>query len=61
MLIFTRFEGDRAIVDDIIRVTIVEVQGGRVRLGFEAPKNVVIHRENVWEKVNGRLWTPTHG
>jgi len=34
-----------------LRVTVLEIGHGSVRLGFEANKNVVIHREEVWERI----------
>ena len=39
----------------LIVVTVVEVRKGYVRLGFKAGKEVVIHRKEVWEKINGPL------
>jgi carbon storage regulator len=37
--------------EPLLRVTVVEVNGGTVRLGFEAQMNVPIHRLEVWERI----------
>jgi carbon storage regulator len=37
--------------DDLVRVTVIDVCGGRVKLGFEAAGDVAIHREEVWQRV----------
>jgi carbon storage regulator len=37
--------------DDLVRVTVIDVCGGRVKLGFDAAGDVAIHREEVWERV----------
>jgi carbon storage regulator len=38
-------------VHELVRVTVIEVAGGRVKLGFQADNAVAIHREEVWERV----------
>ena len=54
MLILTRKIDERIIVDGNIVITVVEVCGdGKVRLGFEAPKEIPIHREEVYEQIHG--------
>lgn len=42
-----RFEG-------IVRVTVLEVRGRSVRLGFEADQAISVHREEVWERIRSR-------
>jgi carbon storage regulator len=37
--------------DELVRVTVIDVCGGRVKLGFKADNDVAIHREEVWERV----------
>ena len=44
MLVLTRKPGDKVLIGDSINVTVAAVKGDRVRLGFEAPKNVLILR-----------------
>jgi carbon storage regulator len=36
---------------ELVRVTVIDVRGGRVKLGFKADTDVAIHREEVWERV----------
>ena len=38
-------------LQEMLRVTVVEICGGRVKLGFEADDDVAIYREEVWERV----------
>jgi carbon storage regulator len=47
MLVLTRLEGESLVIGDNIRVTVVEVSGGRVRLGVEAPREVSVWREEL--------------
>jgi carbon storage regulator len=47
MLILTRKPGERIVIDDQITVTVLEVQGNRIRLGIEAPKEIPVMREEL--------------
>lgn len=58
MLVLTRNENERVMVGDDIIVTVVEIRGGRVRLGFEAPGGVPVHREEVWLRVKQEQAVP---
>lgn len=49
MLVLTRKVDDVIAIGDDIRITVVEVQGGKVRLGISAPKDVVVDRQEVRE------------
>lgn len=51
MLIVTRKEGESVIVNDHVEVIVVSVEGGKIRLGFNAPPSVQIHRKEVYEKI----------
>ena len=51
MLILTRKLGEGIVIGDKIRVVIVEVKGGQVKLGIEAPLSVPVHREEVLAKI----------
>ena len=46
MLILTRKRGERIIIGDIV-ITMLEINGNQARLGFEAPIEIAIHREEV--------------
>jgi carbon storage regulator len=47
MLVLTRKKDQQIVIDDVIRVTVIAIEGNRVRLGFEAPLDVKIDREEV--------------
>ena len=48
MLVLTRKIGEAIAIDDDIKIVIVQIKGGNVRLGIEAPRNTKIHREEVY-------------
>ncbi|MEY3360878.1 MAG: hypothetical protein RL531_597 [Actinomycetota bacterium] len=49
MLVLTRKEQEAIMIGDSIVVRVLEVRGDQVRLGIEAPRDVVVHREEVYE------------
>ena len=51
MLVLSRFKDEKVMIGDNITVTVVEVRGDKVRLGFEAPKDVPIHRQEVYDAI----------
>lgn len=51
MLIITRKLGERVTIGDDVTVTLLEIKGGQVRLGIQAPRNVAIHREEIYERI----------
>lgn len=53
MLVLTRHTGETVRVGDNIIVTIIEVRGDKVRLGFHAPSDVDVHRQEIYEIVLG--------
>lgn len=54
MLVLTRKRGERVIIGDNITVEVVEVRGDKVRLGFVAPKEVSVHRQEVRDEMEKR-------
>ena len=50
MLVLSRFVGEEIVIDDQIRVVVVQVQGERVRLGITAPLSVTVDRKEVHER-----------
>ena len=51
MLTLTRSVGETIRIGDDIEIHVVEVRGGTVRLGFKAPREVTIHREEVYRQI----------
>jgi len=51
MLILTRRIGETVVIADNIEATILGVKGSQVRLGFNAPKEISIHREEIWQRI----------
>jgi carbon storage regulator len=51
MLVLTRKSGEAINVGDEITITVLEVRGSQVRLGIQAPPNVIIHRKELYEKI----------
>ena len=51
MLILSRKIGEEICIGDTVELTVLEVRGGKVRLGFSAPAEVTIHREEVFRRV----------
>ena len=47
MLVLSRKKNESIVIDDRIRITVVEVRGDKVRLGIEAPREVPVHRSEV--------------
>jgi len=50
MLVMTHKTGDRIFIGDNVSIDIIECRGGRVRLGYNAPKEVTILRDKVKER-----------
>lgn len=51
MLILTRRVGEKLIIGDDIKVTVLATQGKQVRIGVDAPKSVPVHREEIHRKI----------
>jgi len=51
MLILTRRLGESVKIGDEVTITVLGMKGGQVRLGFTAPPNVAVHREEVYERI----------
>jgi len=51
MLILTRRVGESIMVGDEVTATVLGVQGNEVRIGINAPKDVSVHREEIYQKI----------
>lgn len=51
MLILTRSRGQSIRIGDDIVVTVVRLKDGTVQLGIDAPKDVPVHRAEIWERI----------
>ncbi len=53
MLILTRRVGETLMIGDSINVTVLGVKGNQIRLGITAPRDVTVHREEVFQRSHG--------
>ncbi len=51
MLILTRRPGEAIMIDDEVKVIITNVKGDQVSIGIEAPREVQVHREEIYHKI----------
>ncbi len=51
MLILTRRVSEEVMIGDDIKIKILGVKGNQVRIGIEAPKDVAVHREEIYQRV----------
>ena len=51
MLVLSRQKNESIIIGDDVEITIVDVRGDKVRLGITAPKNIPVHRREVYDAI----------
>ncbi len=61
MLVLSRKKNESIVIDNTITVTVVEIRGDKVRLGIVAPKEVPVHREEVYEAIRNKAEHATEG
>jgi len=57
MLILSRRPGESVMIGDDVTVTVLAIKGNQVRLGFAAPQDVAVHREEVYERIRAERST----
>ena len=68
MLILTRRAGETLVIGEDVRVKVLEVKGQQVRIGVTAPREVSVHREEIYERIRqgeaqaqAQIRTPAEG
>lgn len=51
MLVLTRRVGERLIIGDDVTISILSIKGNQVRIGIDAPSEVMIHREEIYKRI----------
>ena len=59
MLVLSRKKNESIVINNDITVTVVEIRGDKVRLGIVAPKEVPVHRQEVYDAIHGKEQTET--
>lgn len=54
MLVLSRKKNESIIINDHITITVVEIRGDKVRLGIDAPKEVTVHRQEVYDAIQAQ-------
>lgn len=60
MLVLSRRLGESIVINDDIAIHVIELGRGKVKIGFEAPKDVIIHRMEIYEDSREKRGLPPH-
>ena len=52
MLVLSRKAEESMYIGDDIKITVLDIRGGQVRIGITAPQDIKIHREEVYDRIN---------
>jgi carbon storage regulator len=61
MLILTRRTGETVMIGNEVTLTVLGVKGNQVRIGINAPKNVPVHREEIYERIKREMQGEVNG
>ena len=61
MLVLSRKKDEKIIIGDKITLMVIDIRGDKVRLGIDAPKDVTVHREEVYEAIQKETDSPARG
>ncbi|MDA1017453.1 MAG: carbon storage regulator CsrA [Planctomycetota bacterium] len=59
MLVLSRKKDEKIIIGDQIKIMVIEIRGDKVRLGIDAPKEVSVHRQEVYEAIQREVAKPS--
>ena len=51
MLVLTRRVGEKIIIGENVTVTVLAVKGGQIRIGIDAPREIQVHREEIYQRI----------
>jgi carbon storage regulator len=58
MLILSRRPSESVLIGDEVTVTVLSIKGNQVRFGIDAPRDVAVDREEIWERKHGQEQQP---